>query len=153
MGALWKHVVPADELRGDDEEDTALLRASLEEATAYLRGFEWCRGIREFYFGAGVGGIVAVFLFRIEPAPGVDQWLWVVVGDLPSAYLVTDRAPDPTAALRRYCELMGDWVASVRAGKGLEAVYPVAAPATLEHAAMLEGRLELLRSTVIPNLE
>ena len=80
------------QIAGEDAEETELLRASLEEATAFLKAFDWCRGIREMYFGLGVGGVVSVFLFRIDAAPMVDEWVWVIVGDLPSCYLVTDEA-------------------------------------------------------------
>ena len=48
---------------------------------------------------ARIGGVVAVFLFRIDGPPEVDPLLWVVVGDLPTAYLVTDDAPSPAIAL------------------------------------------------------
>jgi hypothetical protein len=46
---------------------------------------------------------VAVLLVKITPTrEDVDEWLWVVVGDLPPAYLVADDAPGPAAALRAY---------------------------------------------------
>jgi hypothetical protein len=48
-----------------------------------------------------VGGVVSTFLFRIDAEPNIDEWLWVVVGDLPSCYLVTDRASDGIKASRR----------------------------------------------------
>ena len=138
------------EMSGDDEEDTRLLHAALAEAREYLGGMTWYRGVKETYFGLGVGGVVAVFLFRIDPAPDVDEWLWVVVGDLPSAYLVTDEAPTPLAALEVYCELMDEWVEVVRRGGDLDEVYPVAAEASPENAADLARRIAFLRSEVIP---
>src|SRR4051812_48819734 len=107
MSLDMRKVVPAAMLAGEDAEDTALLRGMLERASQYLRSFRWCADIEEAYFGLGVGGVVAVFLFRIRPAQtGVDPLLWVVVGDVPSAYLVTDRAPSPACALEGYVELM-----------------------------------------------
>jgi hypothetical protein len=97
------------------------------------------------------GWVVGVFLFHIDPAPGVDEWLWVVAGDLPTAYLVTDEAPDPASALEAYCNLMSDWAEAVRAGRDLADVFPVAAEATLEHAEMLANRVSFLRARVIPS--
>ncbi len=138
------------EMAGEDEKETELLRAALVEARGYLEGFEWCRGIDEEYFGLGVGGVVAVFLFRIEPAEGADEWLWVVCGDLPSAYLVTDRASTPTRALEVYCELMKGWVDAVRGGSPLDEVFPVAIPPTEDAARALEKRVAFLREEVIP---
>jgi hypothetical protein len=78
-------VVPLEEMAGDDEEDTTLLREIAERAENFLKSFPWCLAIRESFFGAGIGKIIAVFLFRIAPLrPYVDEWLWVVVGELTS---------------------------------------------------------------------
>jgi len=81
--------------------DTALLREMHETATNYLESFKWCQRIEESYFGLGVGGIVAVLLMKIKLSQeNVDELLWVVVRDLPPAYLVTHFAPDTASALR-----------------------------------------------------
>ena len=58
-------VVPTDEMRGDSESDTTLLKQMLAAGKTYLRSFRWCDSTVESYFGLGVGGVVAVFLFRI----------------------------------------------------------------------------------------
>jgi hypothetical protein len=146
-------VTLVDRMRGDDSEDTALLVALVDAARAYLRAFEWCRAILEEYYGLGVGGVVGVFLFRIVPAPDVDEWLWVVVGDVPSCYLVTDRARDPIEAMKVYCELMDEWVRSVREGGREEDVFPVSAARTARNADSLERRIRFVREKVIPNFQ
>lgn len=143
-------LVPAQHLKGEDDEDTARLQQLSGRALAYIQSFQWCRGVRDSYFGLGVGGIVAVFLLNVEGAPGVDDWLWVVVGDLPSCYLVTDGAPDAVSALQVYCDLMSDWVRDVQSGTVDERVFPVRAPPTPEAAQLLATRIECLRATVIP---
>jgi hypothetical protein len=62
------------------------------EARRYVSAFHWCKGIRDAWFGLGVGGVVAVFLFEIEALGELaDDTLWVVVGDLPSAHLGAPR--------------------------------------------------------------
>ena len=53
---------------GEDEEDTQLFSNMYVEASKYLRSFEWCGEIQESYHGLGVGGVVGVFLFKIECA-------------------------------------------------------------------------------------
>lgn len=151
--SVLSRVTPVGRMQGDDEEDTALLLALLDKARAYLRGFAWCRGLEEEYFGVGVGGVVAVFLFKIEPTPGADRWLWVVVGDVPSCYLVADRAREPIAALTIYCELMDDWIRSVRQGRREEDVFPVAAARTQRNASALESRIRFIRAHVIPSMK
>jgi hypothetical protein len=145
-------VTPVAAMEGDDAEDTALLGAAYREAIKYLESFSWVRAIKESYYGTGVGGIVAAFLFRIEPDPPADQWLWVVVGDLPPCYMVTDRAPTGVDALRVYCELMEEWVRLAQSGTDPKNAFPVAAKPTPENAAALSRRLATLRDRVIPAL-
>ena len=84
-----KQVVPIEEMKGNGEEDTVLLKAMLEEAANYLKSHKWCPEIEETYFGFGVGGIIAVFLFKFKKKiEGTDDFLWVVAGDLPPAYFL-----------------------------------------------------------------
>ena len=143
-------VVRVDEMVGDDPEDLRLLRESLAAAVMYVEGFAWCRRVLEQYFGAGIGGVVAVFLFRIDAVDAADEWIWTVSGDVPSAYLVTDAARDAASALEVYCGLMHDWAEAVRSGRGIAEVFPVDASPTMENAELLEKRLSFLNATVLP---
>jgi len=141
---------PTTEMRGEDHDETLELHATLQAARDYLVSFTWCAGIEEEYFGLGIGGIVGVFLFRIRPVGSIDEWLWVIAGDLPSAYVVTDSTPSSTRALEVYCELMEDWVRAVRHGGDLREVFPVMAEPTSANADLLEKRLVFLREKIIP---
>jgi hypothetical protein len=150
-----KTVVPVSEMTGYDAEETDLLKDQLARAKAYLTAFKWCHGIKEAYFGDGVGKIVAAFLFRIDSPPDVDEWIWVVTGDIPSVYMDTYETSTPALALDCYCFLMEEWVAAVR-GEGdlsLDEVYPVDAPATPGNADALERRIEFIRTEIIPKME
>ena len=134
-------------MRGDSEEDTALLKGILSSANGYIRSFKWCKDVTEEYFGEGVGGIYAVFLFHIVPeSEGVDDWLWVVSGDLPSAYLVTDNAATPSQALDVCCDLMQSWVDAVRNSTDLGDEFPVDVAPTQANADALERRVAFLRN-------
>ena len=138
--------MPLEKLFGEDPEDTLLLKSMAVDAEKFLESFEWCQGIEEKYFGAGIGGVVAIFLFGIVPArQQVDEWLWVVVGDLPSAYLVTDDCEVPSEALQGYITEMRKWVRLAKAGRTSPNVIPVNVPPTPEWAKELEGRLDLPR--------
>jgi hypothetical protein len=146
-----KHVVSLAEMTGDDEEDIQLLREMAEGAQNYLKCFPWCKSIREAYFGDGYGGIVAVFLIRIEPSKAdVDEWLWVVFGDVPPAYLVTDLLEKPSQVLLGYMEELSKWVQLAKEGRSSPDVIPVYVPATPENAANLEIRLKILSDDIIP---
>jgi hypothetical protein len=143
-------VTPAAHMMGEDEEETDQLHALLHEATEYMQSFRWCHGIAESYFGLGIGGILAVFLFRIDSPPPVDEWLWAVVGDIPPCYLVTEAAPTPLAALQTYCDVMQDWVTAVRNKWPLDELAPVNAEPTERNAAALDSRIAFVRTQIIP---
>jgi hypothetical protein len=148
----FSRLTPIDKISGENEKDTRLLRGMEEEARRYLLSFNWCKAIQKGWFGWGVGGIAAVFLFEIDPAtPDVDQVLWVVVGDLPPAYMVTDDLPTPLDALRTYMDLMEEWIAAVREGKSTEECVPVNTAASRENADALETRLSFLKQEFLEN--
>lgn len=146
----FSYLVPCSQMIGDDFEDTVLLSEHRKYAEEWLASFRWCNRIKECFFGCGLGGIIAIFLMRIEPASqDVDEYLWVVVGDVPPAYLVTDDAPSPSQALQAYCELMRSWIDAVRAGRSVSDLIPVNAAPTLDNADALEMRLTTLQQLEI----
>ena len=133
-------------MKGDDANDTRLLKKMANQAREYLLSFEWCKKIEKDWFGWGVGGVCAVFLFQILPSKRkVDRWLWVIVGDLPSAHLVVDESPTPLEALETYLELMQEWANAVKSGKPAADCIPVNAPATPKNADLLQRRLDFIR--------
>jgi hypothetical protein len=143
---------PAAAIEGDSTDDTALLRTMAIAAEDYVRSFRWCPRIDEYFLAYGVGGVIALFLFRFaERVSGTDECLWVVVGDVPSAYFVIGNRQTARAALTVYCELMEDWCNAVRLGTSLAEVFPVAADATTERANMLMSRVRFIRENVLLN--
>lgn len=139
---------------GEDAAETELGRALIAEARSFVEGFDWCADVRECYASyIVVGDVVAVVLLRIHSQrPDVDEWLWVVVGDLPPAYLVTDEALDAASALRAYIREMDTWVTAVRSGGRVDELMPVTTregglplDPTEEVADDLERRLLMLR--------
>jgi hypothetical protein len=143
-------VVPMAEMKGDDDDDTLLLRRMADDARGFLSGFRWCSAVEKMYFGAGVGGVVAVFYCQIVRAsPEVDANLWVVVGDLPPAYLVTDQARTPGQALRIYIAEMRKWVAAVESGLPVDDLIPVSVAPTRAWAGALSGRLTFLEGKIL----
>ena len=144
-------VVPTAVMTGEDQEETTRLREMEDQARAFLSSFPWFESIVELYFGDGVGGVCAVFFAQIKPSrPDVDEYLWVVVGDLPSAYMVTDDCRTPKQALEGYIEEMRKWVALARLSQTSPDVIPINVPATPEGAEALESRLDALEQKIIP---
>lgn len=146
-------VVPVQNMTGDDEQDTLLLGQMLREAEAYLRSFSWCEDVLSSFFGGGVGGVFVVFLFNIRPAkPDVGAWIWIVVGDIPSAYLPIEDAKTPTDVFKTYLWGMSKWVELARQGRSGtdDGVPPVNVPATPEWADKLEKKLNSLRLIIQP---
>jgi len=144
----FSQLISTEELERDAE--SGPLRDMATEAAEYLSSFAWCKSILHSWLGWGVEGVCGVFLVELEPgAPEVDRWLWVIVGDLPPAYLVIDDSPTPLDALRNYVDLIDEWVTNVRDGKSLDECIPVDAPPTAGNAEALRVRIDFLRSNIL----
>lgn len=142
---------PIAEIKGDSDEDTVLLKEMAKDAASYLKSYKWCISIDKQFLAFGVGGIIAIFLFEITPSSEeIDHCLWVVVGDLPPAYLVVEDDFSIRDALDGYVDNMGAWVNAVREGRPVEDLIPVNAPPTIEYANMLAGRLQFLETKIRP---
>jgi hypothetical protein len=150
-------LVPCGELSGEDPEDEALLRELVQRAYAYLDSCESCGGVRECFMGdIAVGGVVAVMLFRIDPVRDADEWLWVVVGDLPPACVGIGSAADAAGALRSYVREMRRWVTAVKNREPVEGLGPVLTSAGARPvepspalAGQLESRLDFLEKEIL----
>lgn len=144
-----------------DASDKFSFSGLAEAAERFLLQQTWCDAVKSGYLGYGCEGIVGVFFFEIIPSrPNVDEQLWVVVGDVPPAYLVCDKAPRPSLALRGYIDEMKRWVDAVQAGRPVDELIPVCyqntlklVPPTVEFAEMLGGRLSLLEQNVLPDAQ
>jgi hypothetical protein len=151
--AAIREAVPFYKIRGGDDEDTGLLRKMADEATRYVRSFSWCAQLHEQYFADGCGGVVALFLFRVTirkvKAP---EWIWVIVGDIPSAYMEFDAAHSPHAALLRYIEGVEEWLAAAPEERSSGRLIPIEVPPGNEFLDMLRGRMDTLRTLVLPHM-
>ncbi|TPN46573.1 hypothetical protein FJ981_25575 [Mesorhizobium sp. B1-1-4] len=141
--------LPADDPDADGDLDNALL-----EAREYIKSHDWVRRIEGEYFGYGAEGIIYIFLFEISPGkPDVPRWIWVLVGDVPSAYMPGDDLETPYEALDGYIGAMDEWVEAARQGKSVAKLIPVNVPANPANAEMLGGRLKFLDEKILPLLQ
>ena len=130
--------------------DKAALLSMHREAVSFLQFYNWCDEIIETYVGLFSPGIIGVFLFKILPSrDDVDDWVWVVVGDLPPAYITCDDAPNPATALDGYIGAMTDWVGAAERGESVDELIPVNVPATKENAESLRKRLQFLDDRIL----
>lgn len=132
-------------------EEIQSILALYDEAKKYLENFDWCISIKKCWYDKdhGIYEKIGVFLFEIEPInETVDDFIWVIVGDLPSVYL-DKSVTTGHEALETYCELMQEWADNVRNGKSLEECYPVPVYATIENANLLSSRITFIRRELL----
>lgn len=130
--------------------DRELILRLHRDARGYLEQFSWCASIKEEYVGMIYAGIVAIFLFKIEPARvGVDEWIWVVVGDLPPAYITCEEGPNPASALDAYIGAMDEWVNAAKNGISTNGLIPANVAPTPENAEALQKRLVFLDERIL----
>ncbi|MGA2217821.1 MAG: hypothetical protein ABSG51_07035 [Terracidiphilus sp.] len=122
------------------------------EAVRYVQSFEWCIELHERYFGQGCGGVVALFLFRVTIRSfQTPEWIWVIVGDMPSAYMELEQAQSPREALLCYIEGVEELLEATDEERASEDLIPIIVQAGDEFIEMLRGRMRTLRSLVLPN--
>ncbi|MFM9927484.1 hypothetical protein VLK31_31210 [Variovorax sp. H27-G14] len=120
------------------------------EARIFLEYYDWCETITEEYVGMVYPGIVGVFLFRFLPArKGVDEWVWVITGDLPPAYITCEDSPNPATALDSYIGAMLEWIRAIDEGAPTGQLIPVNVAPSKENAARLKTRLEFLDEKIL----
>jgi hypothetical protein len=146
-------VVTLEDCLAGNAEDEAEIRELVDEAVAYVTAHGWCRAVRELYVGDVYPGIIGIFLVRIEPAaPEIDEWTWVIVGDVPPAYLAGEDGFDAEAALDCYIRLMREWIDAVRTGAPIDDLIPVNVEPTREWANDLASRLTFIEANILPHV-
>jgi hypothetical protein len=150
----FSKVKRVDDYRIDLEEDTREFDNLFKGAKSEIQFYNWCLEILESYVGLYFAGIVGVFLFKIKPASvEVDEWIWVVVGDLPPIYITAEQSPNAACALDSYIGAMEEWVDAASSGKSVEGLVPVNVLATKENAEKLKVRLTMLDEYILSNLK
>jgi hypothetical protein len=124
----------------------------IAKANEFLDAFGWAKRTGRIWVGECVPGIIGLFLLELDPpGPQVDQYVWVVVGDLPPAYISSSYARSPRAALDGYIGEMEAWVEAVENGQTTDDLIPVNAAPTLQNAEALKSRLGFLEREILPD--
>ncbi len=133
-----------------NQQDLAESSSLYKEAREFLEFYDWCVEIKQSFVGVIYPGIIGVFLFKIHPARlDVDEWIWIIVGDIPPAYITVDLCPNPATAIDGYIGAMQEWIDAAKAGKSVAELIPVNVPATAKNALLLEARLDFLDKKIL----
>jgi hypothetical protein len=125
-----------------------------KEAETYLMGFKWCRTIKNSFLYTNIGYVLCIFLFEIDNTQSKDDnFLWIIVGDLPTMYLDVYGSKTTKEALEGYIELAEDWIYNIKAGQSVNNCYPFKAEPTLEMAELLEKRTLFIKNQLLNNVE
>jgi hypothetical protein len=115
-------------------------------ATQYLLGFDWCREVIDVDLYLNLGATLCIFLLQIDNvASSEDNYLWVIVGDIPSMYLDIHGPSTTTEVIEDYIQLAEDWTENVKSGNSLAGCYPFNAAPTFEMAELLEKRVAFMK--------
>jgi hypothetical protein len=86
------------------------VRALADRAGAYVGGMPWCDAVTGCALAFAIAGVLGVFRVDLRPSRhGVDGAVWVVVGDVPPAYLVYHVGDTWQDALRGCVREMQAW--------------------------------------------
>jgi hypothetical protein len=120
-------------------------------ATAFLTGQPWCSRVLSTVPVFAIAELLGVFRCSLIPRqPDADVMVWVIVGDVPPAYVVHRPGDSWQDALAGYASEMQRWVDAVRAGQRPgDDIIPVDAPANAENAELLASRLEFIRTRLV----
>ncbi len=135
---------------GSFDPDTKSIEALHQEAKAFLESFDWCNSIIEDRVGFVYPGIVGVFLFKfVVTAKEREDWVWILTGDVPPAYIACEDSPNPATALDAYIGAMQEWVEAAERGAATGHLIPVNVDPTPENAARLKVRLDFLDEKIL----
>ncbi|WP_183563136.1 hypothetical protein [Mucilaginibacter sp. SP1R1] len=125
-----------------------------EEAQNYLLNFKWCDEIKDSFLYTNIGSVLCIFLFEIiNTQNSEDDFVWIVVGDIPPMYLDVYGAKTTKNVIEDYISLSEDWIDHIKAGKSVDKCYPFNAEPTVELAGLLEKRISFMKNTLLDNME
>lgn len=150
MSIKTDRMLKIDEITQSEIEDKNELYELAEEAKKYLLSQQWCSLINEGWLDRGWGNLIAVFYFDLEASTTIaPNSIWVIVGDLPPAYIDTQDNPNGACAIEAYVREMQKWIDNVSKGKPVDDLIPINVPPELKYAKMLQARLKLIREEIL----
>lgn len=97
----------------------------INESKIYLASQKWCGEIYEGWLFTNIGYALCIFLYRIDKLQSSeDNLVWIVVGDIPPAYLDTYNVESTKEVIENYIELVEDWIENAESGNSFEDCFP-----------------------------
>lgn len=148
--ALSNELLDVNNISRSEIEEQEEVKKLSDEAVRYLRGQTWCKEVQQGWIGEEWGGILSVFLFKILPSDeGIDDYVWVVVGDIPPAYIDIESSESVDEVLEGYVYIMSEWVKRVEKGRSVDDWFPVSVPPEKKYADMLKSRLTFIKDNIL----
>ncbi len=139
-------------LSSDNTEDEAIITLE-KEAKEYLLSHNWCDEILDGWLAVSFEDILCIFLYHIRSSNiNVDEYVWMVVGDIPPAYIDIESADNAKNVLKEYVDLMSDWVSCVENGDSIDECYPVEVEPSKKCAKMLKDRLNFILTEILDQI-
>jgi|GEM_PF-3367070 len=149
-----RSMIPCDKLRESGIEDPAPIIELCEEAVRFVTHHSWCMALFKTYFDRGFEEI-SVFVCEVEVREHGPQSIWVIVGDVPPVYLMSD-IRNGAEALQFYCRGLTAWVAEARLGRDPNRDRPVLSKEAYEPlqpteqlCKMIEGRVRFIEEVLL----
>lgn len=142
-------------------ERTTELSDMIDEANRFLLSQRWCEQVHETFLYRFWPGILAIFLIELQPVndSNADKTVWVVVGDVPPAYLDTENCKNGKEALKGYINEMEYWIHQVESGLSVSDAIPVLRRGSLvpievtnDYCKMLKSRIEYINDSLLIEL-
>jgi hypothetical protein len=148
--ALSNELLDVSNIGESEIEERDEVKKLSEEAVVYLNDQTWCTQIEKGWVGEEWGGILSIFLFKVLPSSrDIDDYVWVVVGDIPPAYIDIESAESVDEVLESYVYIMSEWVKRVEKGQSVDDWFPVSVPPEKKYAEMLKRRLTFIKNNIL----
>lgn len=130
------------------------VKSLTEESKNYLKGFAWCKKIKDGWLYTNLGYVLCIFLYEIENIQSPeDNLIWVIVGDLPAMYLDTFNVLTTKKVIETYIELAEDWIHHALNNQLMDECFPFQTEKSVSALEMLRKRVELLKNKILPEIE
>lgn len=152
LSGLW----PVSSLLTSGLEDCTELYVLAASARQFLAAHSrWFPEVGQGWLYRGFAHL-AVFLFEVKPDHGADPYVWVVVGDVPPAFIdISCRTG--LEAIESYVFCMREWAEAVKEGRPVDGLIPVyyrdstkQIPPDRQFADELNSRLGMIEHEVMP---